>query len=128
MSFQDLGVQEAVVVAREDVAGERRLVAYYTVSNANEKDAGAAELRAHLSGKLPDYMVPAAYVRVEQMPLTANGKLDRKALPEPDFGVVTTAGFVAPRTDAEQDVVGSPHVVFDRARHAVIQHLLRVKL
>jgi acyl carrier protein len=95
------GVREAVVVAREDVPGEKRLVAYYTASNANGKATGVAELRAHLSGKLPDYMVPAAYVRMEQMPLTANGKLDRKALPMPEGNAYAAQGYEAPLGEIE---------------------------
>jgi len=56
-------------------------VAYYTRSETNEQSIGAEELRAYLMAKLPEYMVPAAYVRLESLPLTPNGKLDRKALP-----------------------------------------------
>jgi acyl-CoA synthetase (AMP-forming)/AMP-acid ligase II len=76
-----------VVLAREDTAGEKRLVAYYTASGIGEAEAasvGAEQLRAHLSAVVPDYMVPAAYVRMERLPLTPNGKLDRKALPAPE--------------------------------------------
>jgi acyl carrier protein len=94
-------VQEAVVVAREDVPGEKRLVAYYTASHANAKATGAAELRAHLSSMLPDYMVPAAYVRMERMPLTANGKLNRKALPVPGSDAYAVRGYEAPQGEIE---------------------------
>jgi amino acid adenylation domain-containing protein len=94
-------VQEAVVVAREDVPGEKRLVAYYTASNADAKATGVAKLRAHLSSKLPDYMVPAAYVQMERMPLTANGKLDRKALPVPGGGAYAVRGYEAPQGEIE---------------------------
>src|SRR5205814_1982598 len=76
------GVAEAVVVAREDSAGEKRLVAYYTTGLAGEVDG--EQLRGHLSALLPEYMVPAAYVRLPQLPLTANGKLDRQSLPAPE--------------------------------------------
>jgi hypothetical protein len=95
------GVREAAVVAREDVAGEKRLVAYYTAWNPNEKATGVGELRSHLSGKLPDYMVPAAYVRLEGMPLTANGKLDRKALPLPEGDAYAVRGYEAPQGELE---------------------------
>ena len=80
-------VQEAVVVVREDTPGDKRLVAYYTSSANPEPDGeavGAEKLRAYLSASLPDYMVPAAYVRLEFFPLTPNGKLARKALPAPE--------------------------------------------
>ena len=70
------GVREAVVVAREEEGGGKRLEAYYT-----GEEVGASEMREHVAGVLPDYMVPAAYVHLEALPLTANGKLDRGALP-----------------------------------------------
>src|SRR5207302_4247889 len=70
-------VREAVVVAREDASGEKRLVAYVVPVAREERDAGevAAILRTHLAGILPEYMVPAAIVRLEALPLTPNGKL-----------------------------------------------------
>ena len=93
-------IREAVVVAREDVAGEQRLVAYYTAR------AGAAvsveELRAHLSASLPDYMVPAAYVGVAAWPLTTSGKLDRKALPAPDGSAYVARAYEAPLGAVEE--------------------------
>src|SRR5207247_2435740 len=76
------GVREAAVVVRDDGDGDKRLVAYYTMEEGAE--VGAEKLRAKLLEKLPEYMVPAGYVRLEGLPLTANGKLDRKALPEPE--------------------------------------------
>jgi acyl carrier protein len=94
-------VEEAVVVAREDEPGEKRLVAYYTGSNANGNATSVAELRAHLSSKLPEYMVPAAYVRIERMPLTANGKLDRKALPMPEGDAYAVRRYEAPLGETE---------------------------
>jgi amino acid adenylation domain-containing protein len=99
------GVREAVVVAREDVPGEKRLVAYYTPAE-NGQPAGAGEFRAHLSSKLPDYMVPAAYVRMDLMPLTANGKLNRKALPMPEGDVYAVRGYEAPQGEVETRLVG----------------------
>ena len=100
------GVREAAVVARADVPGEKRLVAYYTAADPNKQSGGAAEFRAFLSGKLPDYMVPAAYVRMERMPLTANGKLDRKALPMPEGNVYAVRTYEAPHGEVETGLVG----------------------
>ncbi|HEX8907468.1 MAG TPA: condensation domain-containing protein, partial [Longimicrobiaceae bacterium] len=88
------GVREAVVVAREDEPGERRLVAYV----AGGADAEA--LRAQLKRTLPEYMIPAAFVRMDALPLTPNGKLDRRALPAPELA--SAARYVAPRTAVEK--------------------------
>jgi amino acid adenylation domain-containing protein len=99
------GVREAVVAAREDVTGEKRLVAYYTASDPNGPTIEARELRAHLSSQLPDYMVPAAYVRMHRMPLTANGKLDSKALPMPEGDAHAVRGYEAPKGEIERRLV-----------------------
>ncbi|HYW09525.1 MAG TPA: AMP-binding protein, partial [Longimicrobium sp.] len=90
-------VREVVVVAREDVPGDRRLVAYY-VGAAAEVDT----LRAHLAGQLPEYMVPAAYVRLDALPLLSNGKLDRRALLAPAGDAYSTHEFEAPVGEREQ--------------------------
>jgi non-ribosomal peptide synthetase component E (peptide arylation enzyme) len=71
------GVREAVVLARQDTAGEKRLVAYYT---SDDQSSISVE---QLSARLPGYMMPAAFVRVESLPLTPNRKLNRRALPGP---------------------------------------------
>lgn len=73
-------IRSAAVLLREDSPGRKRLVAYYV----EESPLAPATLRAWLARRLPDYMLPSAYVRVEALPLTANGKLDRRALPAPD--------------------------------------------
>src|ERR1700681_1081571 len=95
-------VREGVVVAREDVPGEKRLVAYYTVSETGGPPVEARELRSHLSAQLPDYMVPAAYVQLKRMPLMVNGKLDRKALPAPEETAYAGRDYEAPVGDIER--------------------------
>jgi len=97
-------VREAVVVAREDAPGDKRLVAYYSASvigESVEEAAGAERLRSHLSAVLPEYMVPAAYVRLQSLPLTPNGKLDRNALPAPDSDAYATRGYEPPEGEIE---------------------------
>ncbi|MCF5179440.1 non-ribosomal peptide synthetase, partial [Pseudomonas sp. PA-6-1D] len=80
-----------------DEPGDKRLVAYYTASAALPIEA----LRGHLQGQLPDYMVPSAYMWLELLPLTANGKLDRKGLPVPDQSALLSRGYEAPEGEVE---------------------------
>ncbi len=104
-------VGDAVVIAREDTpgalcrpvfpwAGDRRLVAYVT-SDAPAGELVAA-LRQHLTEQLPEYMVPAAFVWLEALPLTANGKLDREALPAPGAEAMLTRAYEAPQGTIEE--------------------------
>ena len=94
-------VRDAVVLARED-HGERRLVAYYVPANAAAATEASADLRAFLRPHLPDYMVPADFMRLDRLPLTENGKLDRRALPAPSPSRPEMAvPYVAPRTPLE---------------------------
>ncbi|MGT2533050.1 condensation domain-containing protein [Streptomyces nojiriensis] len=111
------GVEQAVVVMREDEAGERRLVAYVVAASAVGPEATAV-LRERLAAELPDYMVPSAVVALDELPLTVHGKLDRAALPDPDLGAVSRGR--APRTPVEgvlcglfADVLGLEQVSID---------------
>ncbi|HEY0806049.1 MAG TPA: amino acid adenylation domain-containing protein, partial [Pseudonocardiaceae bacterium] len=92
--LRDDAVAEAVAVVRTD-AGHKRLVAYVVPSSVD-----VAELRADVARALPDHMVPSAIVALDALPLNPNGKLDRAALPAPDFAA--RVGYTAPRTDAER--------------------------
>ncbi|NMZ50952.1 amino acid adenylation domain-containing protein [Pseudomonas poae] len=92
-------IQDVVVLAREDVPGDKRLVAYFTWAG---EPVGSDSLRAHLQAQLPDYMVPSAYLPLERLPLTGNGKIDRKALPVPAAQALAGAVFEAPRDALEQ--------------------------
>ncbi|MET9520710.1 amino acid adenylation domain-containing protein, partial [Streptomyces sp. NPDC002994] len=96
-------IRDTVVVVREDTPGDKRLVAYL-VPVHGESAPGATELRELLGRDLPDYMVPVAFVRLEALPLTANGKLDTRSLPVPGGESFLQGGYVAPRTPVEERV------------------------
>ena len=93
-------VRQCVVTVREDQPGDKRLVAYIV----REGEADDAALRAFLKKKLPDYMVPSAFVFLDAFPMTPNGKVDRKALPALDRSLSPQHEFVAPRTPLEQQL------------------------
>ncbi|MGE8146099.1 amino acid adenylation domain-containing protein [Pseudomonas frederiksbergensis] len=132
-------VKEVVVLAREDASGEKRLVAYYTTTDAALE---TETLRSHLQAQLPEYMVPAAYVRLDTLPLTSNGKLDRKALPAPDLTSLITRTYEAPVGEVEialaqiwQDLLGVSQVgrrdqFFELGGHSLlaIQLISQVRL
>jgi amino acid adenylation domain-containing protein len=99
---QHPSVKESVVVVREDQPGDRRVVAYVSPNTGETISADA--LRAHLKASLPDYMVPSAIVALDALPLSPNGKVDRKALPAPDGA--TEHRYVAPRTPTEAVLAG----------------------
>jgi acyl carrier protein len=124
-------VRECAVAAREDVPGERRLVAY-VVARAG-RSASAGELRGHLGARLPAYMVPGAFVWIEELPLSPNGKLDRRRLPAPTSErPELEAAYSAPGSAIEaaltgiwQDVLGIDRIgvhdnFFDLGGHSLL--------
>ena len=106
------GVAQAAVVAREDRAGDKHLVGYVVPAAGHVPDA--TMLRQHLARTLPDYMVPAAFVVLDALPLTPSGKLDRNALPAPDQQPVTE--YTPPRTATERVLAGLWAETFGLAR------------
>ncbi len=101
---QHRGINDTVVVAREDTPGDKRLVAYFVPSQGTPATVG--ELRGFLKEKLPEYMVPSAFVPLEAMPLTPNGKVNRRALPTPEqTSLAPSENFAAPRDDFESQLV-----------------------
>ncbi len=111
------GIRAAVVIAREDTPGDKRLVAYVIA------DAGAADpstLRAALKVSLPDYMIPVAFVQLDRLPTTPSGKVDRRALPAPTGAAVPTVSVVvAARTYVEQQLAEVWAEVFEIPRVSV---------
>ncbi|HET9362167.1 MAG TPA: amino acid adenylation domain-containing protein [Vicinamibacterales bacterium] len=122
------GVRDVAVLAREDTPGDVRLVAYLGA----EADVDVGELRAWLNERLPDYMIPATFLRLESLPLTRNGKVDREALPAPDSLRRSAKTKIAPRTPREEilatiwsqvlrlDEVGVEDDFFDLGGHSLL--------
>ena len=97
-------VQASCAIAREDIPGDKRLVAY--IVPQKEQTLTVSVLRSFLKEKLPEYMVPSAIVILEGLPLTSNGKLDRRALPAPDLHSQLSDKYVAPRNSIEEILSG----------------------
>lgn len=132
-------VRESVVVPREFGANDLRLLAYVVPLDGDEVDAEA--LRGHLSVRLPAHMVPVAFIPLQALPLTTNGKIDRKALPDSEGALTRTqAGFASPQSEAEKriaqawqealkvDCVGRLDNFFDLGGHSLLVVSLRDRL
>jgi amino acid adenylation domain-containing protein len=101
---QHPGIAETVVVAREDIPGDKRVVAY--IVSAQAVAPTAAELRLFLKEKLPEYMIPSVFIGLKSMPLTPNGKVNRRALPAPEgLEMAPVEEFLAPRNEVESKLV-----------------------
>jgi amino acid adenylation domain-containing protein len=113
------GVRAAAAAVREDIPGQKRLVAYVTTDEGAMQGAGESELvgvlRNALRSQLPDYMMPSAYVLLDELPLTPNGKVDRKALPAPQAGQAQAAHYVPPRNPVERAICEVWEEVLNRA-------------
>jgi len=108
-------VKQAVVLAREDNQGNKRLIGYVIAEGRFDKEGITSYLKEHL----PEYMIPAILMELESLPLTANGKIDRKALPDPDFIEQLSNQYVAPRTENERKMAAIWQEVLDVERVGV---------
>ncbi|MYU19583.1 non-ribosomal peptide synthetase, partial [Streptomyces sp. SID8361] len=99
-------VAQAAVILREDRPGDKRLVAYAVPAAGARSTPEPEALRAHLATALPEHMVPSAVVALDALPLTLNGKLDRRALPAPVYGGKPEADRRGPRTEREKTLCG----------------------
>ncbi|MBZ4402515.1 condensation domain-containing protein, partial [Myxococcus sp. AS-1-15] len=99
-------VGDAVAVVRDEGSAGAKLVAYVVPSREHPERPDPTELRAHLVGRLPEYMVPSALTVLESLPLTPSGKVNRKALPAVELGATAGVDFVAPGTATEQLLAG----------------------
>ncbi|OCL27784.1 hypothetical protein U472_04325 [Orenia metallireducens] len=96
-------IKEVVVLAKDFGSGDKRLVAY--IIPIKEKELSIKEIRSYLEKKIPTYMIPSYFIQLNQMPLNHNGKVDRKALPEPNAEIDTGVKYMAPRTQLEKKLV-----------------------
>ncbi|QNN43939.1 AMP-binding protein [Pedobacter roseus] len=114
---------ESCVAAVRGIGSDRELVCYFTGSS----ELSSGDLRSYLSGLLPSYMVPGHYVLLASLPLTGNGKVDRRALPDPaGLGVSTGMDYVAPSTDIERELVSIWEEVLGREGIGVMDNFFEL--
>jgi amino acid adenylation domain-containing protein len=116
---EHVGVKNAVSVVREIAAGGPQLVAYVTTEEPRPRED---ELRKYLKRRLPEYMVPRAIIALEELPLMANGKVDRRALPAPNISGEQNVEYVAPRTPMEESLAGIFAEVLGLERVGIYDH------
>lgn len=129
-------IQQVTVIVREDQPGDKRLVAYLVTTS--KRNLNLAELREYMGSYLPDYMIPSAFIEMDQLPLTPNGKIDRKQLPAPDLSAIVSNR--APRTPQEEilrdlfiEVLGISHIgiddsFFDLGGHSLLASSLMIRI
>jgi acyl carrier protein len=134
-----VSLREVIVVAREDVPREKRLVAYL-VRRPDDTAIEIEQLRSRLKASVPEYMVPSAFVCLEQLPLTANGKVDLRSLPAPELDAYVSREYEAPRGEIEEVVaelwrellrverVGRQDQFFDLGGHSLLATRLLARL
>ncbi|WP_036667193.1 non-ribosomal peptide synthetase, partial [Paenibacillus sp. UNC217MF] len=115
-------VEEAVVVAREDAAGQKQLCAYIVA----ERVLTVGELRKELARELPEYMIPVYFMQLDRMPLTSSGKVEHKALPAPEAGMSAGTEYVAPRTGEEKALVSVWQSVLGVEKIGIIDHFFEL--
>jgi amino acid adenylation domain-containing protein len=139
--LQHPDIREVVVLAREDIPGDRRLVAYVVLHLEQSLEAqNISDLRSFLQSQLPNYMLPSAFVLLDRFPLTPNGKIDRRNLPAPDLSAQSAATYIAPRSEIEKAIaatwqevlqlekVGMDDNFFDLGGHSLLMVQLAQKL
>ncbi|MBK8549761.1 MAG: amino acid adenylation domain-containing protein [Ignavibacteria bacterium] len=109
---QNETVKQAVVLAREDKAGNKRLTGYIVTGEQFVKD----DLISYMRNRLPEYMIPGLWVEMESLPITPNGKIDKKALPDPDVSELLTNEYTAPRNEDEAKLANIWMEVLDLER------------